>query len=299
MRYSSVHAFGIAFCLTAAVLAPLIYGVYLLSQWQAKELEEEQAAQSESGIVITTPTSENCTTILVCVVGDEDTSFGLLRLDAMENTIYYAALPSEGVLINGDATPTLAESYTAAGPARVSQLLASTLGITIDSYIAITESRLPELADDYGSVRVGLSGALDTEELAKLEIDGTVSEWTISTMLAFTQTVSEQITSDQTILTPESLAGVRNTFWEAWLRDKLSQLPSTLPDALRSISASILSDISATDLYTLADTLEFLANGDAQVVPIALAGEWNRTEGVYLFNDDTLEALAPFMAEDA
>ncbi len=298
MRYSSVHAFGIAFCLTAAVLAPLIYGVYLLSQWQAKEIEEEQAAQSESGIVITNPTSANCTTILVCIVGDDATSFGLLRLNAMENTIYYAALPSEGVLINGDATPTLAESYAAAGPARVSQLLGSTLGISIDHYIAITAARLPELVDGYGSLRVGLSGALSTAELTQLGIDGTVSEWTSTTMLAFAETLRTQITSEQTVFTPESLAGVRGAFWEAWLRDKLSLLPSTLPDALRSISASILSDISATDLYILADTLEFLANNDAQVIPILLEGEWNRSEGVYLFNDDTLEAFAPFMTQE-
>ncbi len=296
MRYSSVHAFGIAFCLTAAVLAPLIYGVSLLSQWQATKIEEE-AAQSESGIVITTPTSENCISILVCIVGEEDTSFGLLSLNAMQNTIYYAALPSEGVLMNGTATPTLAESYAAAGPARVSQLLSQTLGITIDRYIAITESRLPELAEEYGSVRVALSGALSSAELAGLGIDGAVSEWTLSSMQAFAQTLGAQITTDQTLLTPQSLANVRNAFWEAWLRDKLSLLPTTLPDALRNISASILSDISATDLYTLADTLEFLANGDAQVVPIALAGEWNRAEGTYLFNDDTLEALAPFMPQ--
>ncbi len=298
MRYSSVRAFGIAFCLTAAVLAPLIYGVYLLSQWQAKELEEEQVAQSESGIVITTPTSQNCMTILLCVVGEESTSFGLLHLDAMENVIYYVALPSEGVLLNGNATPTLAESYTAAGPARVAQLLRETLGIEIDRYLAIADTRLPTLAEDYGSVRVGLSGALSTTVLSRLEINGTVSEWTVSEMQAFSADLSEKITADQTDFTPETLASVRNAFWEGWLRDKLTQLPATLPNALRSISASILSDISATDLYTLADTLEFLANNDAQVVPVPLEGDWNRSAGQYLFNDATLAAFSVFMPEE-
>ncbi|MFI3170314.1 MAG: hypothetical protein R3Y06_10255 [Faecalibacterium sp.] len=295
MRYSSARAFGIAFCLTAAVLAPLIYGVYLLSQWQAKEIEEEQVAQSESGIVITTPTSQNCMTILLCVVGEESTGFGLLRLDAMENVIYYAALPSEGVLLNGNATPTLAESYTAAGPARVAQLLRETLGIEIDHYLAITDTRLPTLAAEYGSVRVGLSGALSSAVLSFLEIDGSVSEWTVSEMQAFSADLKEEITQDQTDVTPETLASVRNAFWEGWLRDKLTQLPATLPDALRNISASILSDISATDLYTLADTLEFLANNDAQVVPVPLVGDWNRSAGQYLFNDDTLAAFSVFM----
>ncbi len=299
MRYSGVRAFGIAFCLTAAVLAPLISGVYLVTQWQANEIQEEQVAQHESGIVITNPTSSNCVTILVCLVGDTQTSFGLLRLDAMENVIYYAALPAEGILLNGSATPTLAESYTAAGPARVTQLLEGTLGIEIDRYIAITDTRLPEITSALGSVRVGLSGALSSETLALLEIEGAVSEWTVSEMQSFARSLSEKITQDQTDFTPETLANLRCAFWEAWIRDKLAYLPTTLPDALRSISSSILSDLSATDLYDLADTLEFLANRQAQVVPIALEGDWNRSEGVYLFNDDTLAALSVFMAEES
>ncbi len=65
MKYSGVRAFGIAFCLTAAVLAPLIYGVHLLAQWQEQEIQEQQVAQSESNIRIATPTEENCITILV------------------------------------------------------------------------------------------------------------------------------------------------------------------------------------------------------------------------------------------
>lgn len=295
MRYSNVRAFGIAFCLTAAVLIPLIYGVLLLTQWQQTELQEQQVAQSESNIIITTPTEKNCLSILICVVGEDETSFGLLRLDAMQNVIYYATLPAQGVLVNGSATPTLAESYQAAGPARVAQLLRETLGIQIDHYIAITDTRLPELAASFGTVRVGLTGALSTEALDALAIDGAVSEWSIEKMQAFARTVAEHITADQTLFTPETLAQVRCAFWEAWLRDKLTQLPTALPDALRSISSSILSDISATDLYTLADTLEFLANQQAQVQPIALSGEWNRAEEKYLFNDDTLAALQVFM----
>ncbi len=294
MNLNNMRAFGIAFCLTAVVLTPLIYGVYWLSQWQAQELEEEEAAQSESGIVVSIPKDENCISVLVCLVGDDATSFHLLLLDAVENVIYYAPLPAEGVLVNGTATPTLAESYAAAGPARVSELLASTLNINIDRYLAITDTRLPELTESYGSVRVGLSGALDTATLELLAIDGTVSAWTVSEMQSFTLSLSEKITKTQTDFTPETLASVRCAFWEAWLRDNLETLPTTLPDALRSISSSILSDISATDLYTLADTLEFLANNQAQVVPIDLAGSWSRSEAVYYFNDDTLAALSVF-----
>ncbi len=295
MKYGGVRAFGIAFCLTAVVLAPLIYGVYLLAQWQENEIAQEEVSQSESGVLISIPEEENCTSVLVCVVGEESTSFGLVYLNAVDNVIYYAALPAEGVLVNGDATPTLAESYTAAGPARVAQLLRNTLGVRIDCYLSLTAARLPEVADQFGSVRVGLSGALSAQELAVLGLDGTVSEWTVTQMQSFTETLLGQITQDQTILTPESLANVRAAFWETWLRDKLSLLPTALPDALRSISSSILSDISATDLYTLADTLEFLANNDAQIVPISLAGDWNRSGGTYLFTDDTLAALAPFI----
>ncbi len=298
MKYRGLRVFSIAFCLTAAVLAPLVYGVYLLMQWQSQSLEQE-VTQSQSGIPITLPSEAHCITILTCIVGTDATSFGLLRLDAVENCIYYAALPSEGVLVNGNDTPTLAQSYAAAGPARVAQLLESTLSIEIDHYLAISETRLPDLTTAFGSVRVGLSGALPTTTLDLLAVDGTVTAWTTTQMQTFLALFQEKITPSQTDFTPELLANIRNTFWESWLRDKLSALPTALPDALRSISASILSDLSATDLYLLDETLSFLADGQAQVVPIPLVGDWNRSAELYQFTDETLLAYAIFRDDDA
>ncbi len=286
MRMTSAKAFSIAFCLTAAVLIPLIFGVYWLSQWQ-NSTGEQDVAQSQTGVSISLPSDENCMSVLVCITGDEP-SFVLVLLDAPNNEITLTAIPSQGVLLNGSDATTVAESYASAGPARVTQLLNATLGLSIGNYLAISQSNFNTLASGYGSVRVGLSGALDTDQLAAVgETEGTVQDWSIEEIQAFLA----EISADDAIFTPQSVAAVRGAFWETWLRDKLSLLPSALPDGLRALSSSLLTDISATGLYTLGDTLEFLANGNAGVSYVTLPGSWNATTARYEFSDDTLAVL--------
>ena len=73
--------------------------------------------------------------------------------------------------------------------------------------------------------------------------------------------------------------------WDAFFRQELELLPATLPDALRTHSPSLLTDLTAQDLLTLESTLEFLANGNAAVSADALPGAWNPTRRFYGLTD--------------
>ena len=65
--------------------------------------------------------------------------------------------------------------------------------------------------------------------------------------------------------------------WDAFFRQALELLPTTLPQGLREVSSSLLTSLTAVDLATLERTLEFLATS-AEPVDItadALPGDWS------------------------
>ena len=65
-----------------------------------------------------------------------------------------------------------------------------------------------------------------------------------------------------------------------------------LPQALRSVSASLLTDLTALDLDTLDRTLEFLANNEAQIETQVLPGD--EQAGRYALNEESLAAVQSF-----
>ena len=82
--------------------------------------------------------------------------------------------------------------------------------------------------------------------------------------------------------------------WDAFFRQNLDLLPGALPQALRSVSASLLTDLTALDLDTLDRTLEFLANNGAAVEAQALPGRWNAASGTYTVTDASRAAVQTF-----
>ena len=68
--------------------------------------------------------------------------------------------------------------------------------------------------------------------------------------------------------------------------------PGALPQALRSVSASLLTDLTALDLDTLDRTLEFLANNEAQIETQVLPGD--EQAGRYTLNEESLAAVQSF-----
>ncbi len=294
MHMNGIKAFGLSFLLTTAVLIPLIFGVYKLSQWQNAEQQPEQVAQSESGVLKDIPKAQHNMDVLVCIAG-ETPIFGILSLDATTAEVYISALPAEGVLLQGDETPTLAQSYASAGPARVLELLNSTLNLNIEKYIAIPAAQMPDfLSGELATMRVGLSGVLTPTQLESAELSSSVQTFSVEQAQTLLNELALKATERTSAISPETLAAVRTSFWEAWWRDKQQLLPNLLPDTIREFSPSLLTNISATDIFTLEETLEFLANGNARVMPIFIPGDWNYSTKRFEFNDETLLALSEF-----
>ena len=87
-------------------------------------------------------------------------------------------------------------------------------------------------------------------------------------------------------------AAARGAVWDAFFRQNFDLLPGALPQALRSVSASLLTDLTALDLDTLDRTLEFLANNEAQIETQVLPGD--EQAGRYTLNEESLAAVQSF-----
>ena len=244
------------------VLVPLVGGTILLTR---RTLRTKLASRPQSGVAIRQPKEENRLSLLVCTAPTETTAPGflLLYLSASQNCIHALALPGELTVPFGTDEAALADCYRAAGPARCREALLSALALPEDThYLALAPSVLQAIADRYGALRVGFSGALTADELARTGCSANV------------QALS-----------------ARAAVWDAFFRQELELLPATLPDALRTHSPSLLTDLTAQDLLILEDTLEFLADRTASVHAGALPGDWDADAGRYTLTEDSRAAV--------
>ena len=259
------------------VLLPLVGGTILLTR---QSLRTKLAAKPQSGVAVRMPKTENQLTLLVCTAGEQP-GFVLLYLNASQNCIRLAALPAETAIPFGQGEATLAQCYAAAGPARCREALLGPLALPETTrYLALSPSVLAAIADRYGMLRVGFSGALTADELAQCGLSGGVQA--LSAREA--QSLFSGWDKDGT-LPPSHRAAARAAVWDAFFRQDLELLPTTLPAALRAHSSELLTDLTAQDLWTLESTLEFLANGNAAVSADALPGAWNPTRRFYGLTD--------------
>lgn len=259
------------------VLLPLVGGTILLTR---QSLRTKLAAKPQSGVAVRMPKTENQLTLLVCTAGEQP-GFVLLYLNASQNCIRLAALPAETAIPFGQGEATLAQCYAAAGPARCREALLEPLALPETTrYLAFSPSVLAAIADRYGMLRVGFSGALAADELAQCGLSGGVQA--LSAREA--QSLFSGWDKDGT-LPPSHRAAARAAVWDAFFRQDLELLPTTLPAALRAHSSELLTDLTAQDLLTLESTLEFLANGNAVVSADALPGAWNPTRRFYGLTD--------------
>ena len=171
----------------------------------------------------------------------------------------------------------------AAGPARCREALLSALSLPEDThYLALAPSVLQAIADRYGMLRVGFSGALTAEELALTGCSSNVQA--ISAREA-----EELLNGMEDTVPPAHKAAARAAVWDAFFRQELELLPVALPDALRAHSSSLLTDLTAQDLLILEDTLEFLADRSAAIHIEALPGGWDGE--CYTLTDDSHAAV--------
>ena len=284
METKGWKSFWTALWVSLLVLLPLVAGTAVLAQRQAAG--RVRASESQSGVPVQLPREENHLTLLACVAGD-DPAFVLLYLNADQNCIHLLAVPGQLAVPFSDGEASLADCYAAAGPARCLQGLRAVLDLPEDAhYLAATPETLAGLCDGYGSLRVGFSGALSPEELARFEQAG-VGDWDGVSAHAFLEELAAS-------LPPASTAAARAAVWDAFFRQNLDALPASLPDALRAASDSLLTDLTAADLLTLEDTLELLANGQAAVTSGVLPGRWDRAGGLYTLDKEADAAVQAF-----
>lgn len=283
MRSGGWKSFWTAFWLTMLVLVPLVGGTVLLGQRQARQ-RVRSAAESESGVPVAAPKAEDRLAALVCVSGEQP-AFVLLYLNADQNSLGLLAVPAETAVPFGDGEAALRDCYAAAGPARCVQGLNAALGVEIERYLALSPETLAKLAEGFGPVRVAFSGVLTAQELAACGQTEAVRDWTAEAAHAFLTGAQEGPT-----LGAAKCAALRAAVWEAFFRQKLEQLPAALPAALRQYSSTLLTDVTAGELYTLEETLEFLANQAAVPASGALPGEWDAEAGLYRLDDGSRAA---------
>lgn len=284
METKGWKSFWTALWVSLLVLLPLVAGTAVLAQRQAAG--RVRASESQSGVPVQLPREENHLTLLACVAGD-DPAFVLLYLNADQNCIHLLAVPGQLAVPFSDGEASLTDCYAAAGPARCLQGLRAVLDLPEDAhYLAATPETLAGLCDGYGSLRVGFSGALSPEELARFEQAG-VGDWDGVSAHAFLEELAAS-------LPPASTAAARAAVWDAFFRQNLDAMPASLPGALRSASDSLLTDLTAADLLTLEDTLELLANGQAAVTSGVLPGRWDRAGGLYTLDEEADAAVQAF-----
>ena len=288
MRSGGWKPFWAALLASLLVLVPLVGGTVLLSRQQLRT-QLRQAARSQSGVPIQLPKTTDQLTVLLCVAGEEP-GFVLAYLNASQNCVHLLSVPAALTVPFAEEEASLARCYAAAGPARCREALAQVLALPEGTrYLALAPAVLERIASRYGPVRVGFTGALTEDELARYgrsrAVQG-ISAGDAHTFLC-------QLQADAA-LSPQRIAAARAAVWDAFFRQNLELLPSALPDALRANSSALLTDLTALDYDGLERTLEFLANNAANVDAQALPGAWDAVRGTYTVTDASRAALQTF-----
>ena len=287
-KRSGWRPFWAALCAALLVLLPLVGGTVLLSRAQLRS-SLRQAAKSQSGVPIRLPKAADRCTVLLCVA-DETPGFVLAYLNAGQNCIHLLAVPAALEVPFGGKNVPLADCYAAAGPARCREALSEVFALPEDTdYLAIAPAVLTKLAARYGAVRVGFTGALTPEQLARYGKGTGVQGISAADAHSFLAALDAD-----TSLSPRRSAAARAAVWDAFFRQALELLPTTLPQGLREVSSSLLTSLTAVDLATLERTLEFLATS-AEPVDItadALPGDW--AGGHYTVSDASRAAVQSF-----
>lgn len=278
-------SFWTALWVTLLLMIPLVGGTVLLGGYQARQ----RVAESQSGVPIEQPREDQKMTLLVCVAGEKP-GFVLVYLNADQNCLHLMALTGQLTVPFGEGEATLSQCYGAAGPARCLQGLRQVLDLPEDTvYLALSPDTLAELCEPFGGLRVSFAGALTADELSRQGRTGAVEDWTAAALHGFLTALEEDGS-----LPPGRLAAARAAAWDAFFRQKLELLPSALPDGLRGVSNTLLTDLTAGDYERMAETLEFLANRAAGVESSALPGLWEEETGRYTADERSRAAMQTF-----
>ncbi len=288
MRSGGWKPFWAALFASLLVLVPLVGGTVLLSHRQLRT-QLRQAARSESGVPIQLPKTTDQLTVLLCVSGEEP-GFVLAYLNASQNCVHLLSVPTALTVPFAEEEASLARCYAAAGPARCREALMQVLALPEGTrYLALSPAVLERIASRFGPVRVGFTGALTEDELARYGRSRAVQGISAGDAHNFLCRLQADAT-----LSPQRTAAARAAVWDAFFRQNLELLPTALPNALRANSSALLTDLTALDYDALERTLEFLANSAASVEAQTLPGAWDAASGTYTVTDASRAAVQTF-----
>ena len=197
------------------------------------------------------------------------------------------------VVLDGQGQPiTLAESYAAAGPARAGNLLAATLGIQLDRYLAATPAVWGQSLSGLGQARVNLSPLLDEAQRRALGV-AAVAQLDAAEAANLLQ---------GTDLTGPPLGRLRAAVWQAFALQSQGSLAEAVPQGLRRCSGDLLTDLTALDLEELGRVLAQLADASCSPQADLLPGHWDERTARYELEEDALtlaQALFPLAPQEA
>ncbi len=264
--------------LTLLLLLPMM-GVVLFLVGQREEQNELRQAAARQGSVAVETGAQNTHRLLVAIQGDPP-SFVLVRLDGPARTITFCGLPSRMLVKAPAGQTTLGDCYMTAGPARAAQLLEDTLGLAPDAYFAATADCYAGFLDETATARVDTASLLEKETRIALGYGtDTVAELTPETAEDFIGQLSE-------VLEEPQASSVRAAVWAAFLRQEPTRL-TQIPQVARDNSARTLTDLLAQDLYTIEETMTYLAGQSTLTVQYLVPTGQDGADGWVLDEDGT------------
>ena len=268
--------------LTLLALAPMCAAVLFFAGQRQQQVQRKLAAAGSGEGVGVEAGAQDTFRLLLAVQGEQP-EFLLLRIDAPARTVTLCAVPGQTLVDAPQGQTTLADCYLAAGPARATQLLQTTLTAAPDAYFAATPDTYAQLIGAETPARFDTAAVLTLERRRALGYgEEHVAQLTPATTEAFLRTLRAGM--DQA-----PAAELRAAVWAAYLRQNPDRL-AQLAEAARQQSARTLTDLTAQDLYRLGQTLGYLhGRTETAVVYDVLSGA-STSAGYRLDTDGTAQA---------
>lgn len=252
---SRAGVFWYSLGLTLLVLLPLIGLTAFLVHQRQTQNELRQAAAERGGLPIEQGAQDSWRMLLV--VQQEEPAFVLARVDGPEQTVTLCALPGDLQVQAPAGTTTLSACALSAGAGRAAQLLGQTVATGETAvrelyYLAATPACWQDCVGAERTARLDTAALLSK---AQRETIGLAEDSVVELTAAEAPELIGRLQS--CLETPGKQADARAAVWEAFLRQN-PDLLTALPAAWRTYSARTLTDLMATELGGLEETLEYL-----------------------------------------
>ena len=285
---SRAGVFWYSLGLTLLLLLPLIGGTVFFLYQRQQQNEMRQAAAERGGLPIEQGAQDTWCALLV--VQQEEPGFVLVRADGPAQQLTLCGLPAQLQVAAPAGTTTLGACTLSAGPGRAVQLLGQTVATGETAvrelyYLSATPACWADCVGEETVARLDTAALLTKEERESIGLgEDPVAE--VGAVDA-----GELINQLQECLDePGKQADARAAVWEAFVRQN-ADLLSAMPAAWREASARTLTDLMATDLGALEQTLDYLSAQPGLQVSYCSAQTRDAGNGEVLLTDAGMQTL--------